>query len=83
MANKKIIHIIISLIPLLFMLGYIFDLTSAEVAFPISFTFMGLQHLFYGLFISNENRSLRYFSVLIGSLSLLFSFFILMPKYYF
>lgn len=84
MANRKTIHMIISLVALLFTLAYIFDLISAIVAFPIIFAILGLQQLIYGLYvISKENRSLRFFSVVAGLLFLLFDFFIVMPEYYF
>lgn len=84
MAKKKTIHILISLVALLFTLAYIFDLISGKVAFPVIFAILGLQQLIYGLIIiGKENRNLRIFSVIAGVFFLIFDFFIVMPKYYF
>ena len=82
--RNKIIHIVISILAILLPAGYLLRIISAEVAFPIMFTLLGCQQLFHGLFIaSKENKYLRAFSIILGSLFIFFGLFIVLPSYYF
>lgn len=82
--RKKIIHIVISIFAILFPAGYLLGIISEKVAFPIMFTLLGCQKLFHGLFImSKENKYLRAFSIIIGSLFISLGLFIFLPAYYF
>lgn len=82
-GREKVIYVAISIIAILFPIGFLLGVVSAKVAFPIIFTLSGCQQLFNGLFlVSKENKHLRLFSVVFGSLFIIFGIFIVFPTYY-
>lgn len=84
MKNRnKVIYVVISIIAILFPIGFLLDVISAKVAFPVMFTLIGCQQLFNGLFItSKDNKPSRLFSIIFGILFIIFGIFIVFPKYY-
>lgn len=81
--RKKIIYFLISLMALLFPIGYLLGRIEAKVAFPLIFGLLGCQQLFYGFFIvPRENKRMRLFSIIFGSFFLLFSALVVFPMYY-
>jgi len=80
--NEKKIHIGISIIALLFPVGYLMGVITANIAFPAMFTLIGCLQLFHGFFIvSKESRLLRLFSILTGLFFIFYGLFVVLPTY--
>ncbi|MCT4687117.1 hypothetical protein [Vallitalea sp.] len=81
--RNRVIYVAISIIAVLFPIGFLLGVVSEKVAFPIIFTLLGCQQLFNGLFIvSRDNKKSRLFTIIFGSLFIIFGIFIVFPTYY-
>lgn len=81
--RKKVIYVLLSVIAMLFPIGFLMGIINAKTAFPIIFILLGCQQLFNGFFlVSKDNKSLRFISVILGSFFLLFGLLVVFPKYY-
>lgn len=82
--RKKNIYFMISIVAVIFPIGFLLNIISAKIAFPIIFTLLGCQQLFNGLFIVQKNsKTQRTYSIVFGILFIVFGIFIVMPTYYF
>ena len=69
------------IIGLIFPVGFLLGLITAKVAFPIMFTWIGCQQLFYGLTLKPKNKFSKLLSISFGILFIIFGVFIV-PRFY-
>jgi len=81
--KNRVLYIIMSIIAIIFPIGYLFGIISAKVALPVTSILLGCQQLFHGLFVApRDNKPLRFTSSIFGILFILFGVFVLLPNFY-
>lgn len=80
--RKRIIFITISILTLIFPIGYLFGKISRKIAFPLMFTLMGCQQLYRGFFITpKDKKAERIFGFTFGVGLVIFGVYIAMTFY--
>lgn len=82
--NKRAIYYLITIVALIFPIGFLLNVISAKVAFPMMYFLMGLQQVYHGLFMTpHENKKSKKMSIIFGVLLIVFSVVFVIPQYYF
>lgn len=85
MSVRNVIIIgFISIVTLVSPILFLLRLISANVAFPFMFTMLGVQQLSLGLLVAKKGmKKTRFFTIVFGTLFILFGLGIVLPYYYF
>lgn len=84
MKSRKIVFYALTVIALIFPVGFLLNLINMEVAILAMFTLMGVQQLYHGIHVVPEGKKkLKLLSYVYGVLMIIFGVFIVLPYYYF
>ncbi len=84
MKKHKIIFGVITVLGIVSPVLYLTRLIEASVAFPTMFTIIGIQQVYYGLFlVPEETVKIKRKSIIFGSIFIFFGLAIVLPFYIF